>query len=138
MIRIVVLIGLLLPAFSWQGYSAEKLTPQQKEEAEAKAEEEAEIAEKGEELRTIFAGKVELTAMEDGKDAPAIVGTFTSEGKTYGLKLKRPELITEIKKFDGKEVVLIGRPRNAEKYFVASNVQLPGAAPKYTRPRGSL
>ena len=141
MIRISFLLGLLLLALTPAlkvGAAEGKLTPDQKEAAEAKAEEEAEIAEKGEEVKMIFEGKLELNQVEEGKEPPAVVGTFTSEGKSYGLKLKRAELYNDIKKFDGKEIVLIGRPRNGEKYFVASNVQTAGAAPRYTRPRGSL
>ena len=119
-----------------------KLTPaqqaEQKEESDATAEEAAEIANQGEQVKLVFEGKLELNALEEGKDMPAVIGSFTSEGKTYGLKLKRPELYEQLKKLDGKQVILLGRPRNSDKYFVASGLQLPAAPPHYTRPRGSL
>jgi hypothetical protein len=123
---------------SFQAYSAEKQTPEQREAAEADAEDKAEVDAQAVGLKYIYEGKLELADVEEGKEPPAIIGTFTCDGKTYGLKLKSPDLYAELKKLSGKQVVLIGRPRNAEKYFVATNIQPPAAAPKYTRPRGAL
>ena len=137
------MLGLACMLLAWLGYGNlraedKKQTPEQREAAEAEAEEKDEIATQGEQAKRIFEGRLSVDAIEEGKEPPSVVGSFTSEGKTYALKITSPDLYAQLKKFDGKQVTLIGRPRNQEKYFVANGIQLPAAKPVYSRPRGSL
>jgi hypothetical protein len=109
---------------------------QAEEEAKQAAEEKAAEEKLGERLQVNFSGKVILTPQE--KENPDVVGVFQSSGRTFLLKLENPSLLNTLKAHNGKEVSLVGRPRNQGKYFLAWGIDQPGAPRVFTRTRGSL
>jgi hypothetical protein len=106
------------------------------EEAKQAAEEKAAEEKLGERLQVNFTGKVILTPKQD--ENPDVVGVFQSSGHAFLLKLDSPTLLNTLKTHNGKEVTLMGRPRNQGKYFLAWGIDLPSAPPVFTRTRGSL
>jgi hypothetical protein len=106
------------------------------EEAKQAEEEKAAEDKLGDRLQVNFTGKLVLT--QEQKDAPDVVGVFHASGHAYLLKLENSVLLNSIKPYNGKEITLVGRPRNQGKYFLAWGVDLPSAPPVFTRTRGSL
>jgi hypothetical protein len=107
------------------------------EEKEAQAEEEAESKLNQELVKIRFEGKVTLY-LEPDQSNPSVVGTFTSSGQVYLLKVPDPQQVTRLKEYNGKTVTLVGKIRNAGKYFVYREIIEGGAAPAAYRKRGGI
>jgi hypothetical protein len=107
------------------------------EEKEAQAEEEAESKLNQDLVQIRFEGKLMLYGEPDQSN-PVIVGTFTSSGRVYLLKVAEPPQVARLKEYNGKTVTLIGKIRNSGKYFVFRDIIEGGAAPAAYRKRGGI
>jgi hypothetical protein len=106
----------------------------EREAAEAQAEEETERNNPNENLQVLFTGKLRLYQEPLGQ----VLGEFTCGQHTYLVKAVSEELKAALRTYDGKEVTLIGRPRNKEKYLEVRGIQPPGAPPQYVKRRAGL
>lgn len=127
----VLAVSLLAPSVAIRGAEDTAAADEARQEAEEKAAEEK----LGDRLQVNFTGKLILTPQSENPD---VVGVFQSSGRAFLLKLDNPALLNTLKTHNGKEVTLVGRPRNQGKYFLAWGIDLPSAPPVFTRTRGSL
>jgi len=117
--QVLLMAGLLASAVC----AADKAD--KREQAEAKAEEEAE-ASLGENGAPGFSSAGRL-ALEPANGNAEVVGTFHTDTAQYQLKLADPALLQLLKKHDRKTVTLTGALRNKGKYLVVSGVIEPAA-----------
>jgi hypothetical protein len=137
------LVALLLPIALLSGstFAAEKARKEKPEEVEAREaadEDEAEQALDSETLKKLFEGKVSLYSAQDTAERPDVVGMFRTASTTYMLKLQSPELLAQLKQYDGKQATLNGKIRNKGKFFIVVSITQAGAAPLFTRRRGGI
>jgi hypothetical protein len=132
LIPIILVASLLVPFSAIR--SAEDTVAD--EEAKQAAEEKSAEDKLGDRLQVNFTGRLLLSAEKN--ENPDVVGVFQSSGRAFLLKLEDSTLLGTLKTYNGKEVTLVGRPRNQGKYFLAWGIDLPSAPPVFTRTRGSL
>jgi hypothetical protein len=111
-------------------------------EAKAAAEEDAKEQAAGEQEQ-IAAQKIVggLLALGDqGSENPDVVGSLaTTATKLYLLKLADPTLMKKLVGYNGKQVSLMGKLRNQEKYLIVSAIaEATGSAAPDRKKRGGI
>lgn len=132
---------LALVAFDSHAAEKSKAKPNPEKEAEEKQYQLEEETDKqlGDSVKSQFDGKVLLYPIDREQPLPEVIGTFTSEGRIYLLKMSDARLLATLAPFQGKDVTLNGKIRVNKKYFIATEVVLSdGAQPIEKRKRGGI
>jgi hypothetical protein len=78
-----------------------------------------------------YKGRLSLYADGPSADAPGIYGSLSTERDgAFLIKLARPDVLDEMKKFNQQVVTLEGRVRVQGKYLVVDRIYVPLPGPK--------
>ena len=130
--------ALLLALAPWGAMRAAEEEKSEKEklrEAEAAAEEKLNPEDSA--RHPLLRGKVVLFSAENPED-PNVIGLFIVGNKRFKLEAANEELKAEFRKFNKKEVAVLGKIRDRGTTFIAEDIQGGGAPPGGMQSRGSL
>lgn len=133
-------VSVLFLACAWalEGGEPKKSPEEIAEEKEAEEEEQLMVGKRPESGHEFSArGRLQLVPLEEGK-IPKILGTFTSDRKTYLVKITNEALFAQLLPFDKKDVGLGGKVRNSGKYLIVEEVLAGSGTPaaSFRNPRG--
>jgi len=131
----IVLLLALAPWGAMRAAEEEKSEKEKLREAEAAAEEKLDPEDSA--RNPLLRGKVVLFTAENSED-PNVIGLFIVDKKRFKLETANEELKAEFRKFDKKEVAVLGKIRDRGTTFIAEDIQGGGAPPGGMRVRGGL
>ena len=104
------------------------------------AEEEAETQANPENFGSNFSGKLSLFTKEQKEEYgdSSVYGTFTTDKKTFCVKLVSEKTLDALKPYDGKTCTVTAKVRNEGRFLVIQKLVLTGAEYIYQKRRGGV